>query len=144
MAGTLFRDGNNNLGTLETLISSDGNTLPQSAPSDSTGKPYGVSNPMPVSVSGTAEVHMNGLGPLPVNVSVSVVPANPDEAPDLPMSIGGAGIGQKLDALLLEIMVLNMMFAQQCGIDVDNLRRNLWDSFDNGTDLHSAQSSYTN
>jgi hypothetical protein len=145
MSGTLFRDGNNNLGTLETLVSLDGNTLPQSAPSDPTGKPYGAANPLPVSVSGIAQVAMNGLGPLPVDISVSIVAANPVEAPDLPLAVGGGGLGFKLDLLLLEMRTLTMMFAQQCGIDIDDLRDNVWASQEDGADsLSTAQSSYSN
>jgi hypothetical protein len=145
MSGTLFRDGNNNLGTLETLISSDGNTLPQSAPSDPTGKPYSAANPMPVSVSGIAQVSMNGLGPLPVDISVSVVTANPVEAPDYPLSVGGGGLGFKLDMILLELRCLSVMFAQQCGYDPDDLRDNIWSSQEDGADSFStAQTSYSN
>ena len=145
MADTLFRDGNNNLGQLKTLTATDGSTLPQSAPSDQTGNPFGAANPLPVSVSGVAQVNMNGLGPLPVNVSVSVVPANPNECPDYPLSVGGAGLGFKLDSLLVEIRLLTMIFAAQCGIsDLDNLRNNIVESQEFGNDSKSSQGSYTN
>jgi hypothetical protein len=148
MADTLFRDGNNNLGQLKTLTASDGSTLPQSAPSDSTGLPYGVANPLPVAIAGIAQVQMNGQGPLPVEVSVSVTAANPVEAPDYPLPVGGAGLGHKLNELIIELRMLNIMFAEQCGYDIDDVRDNMLhqneSSSSTTTSISSATSSYTN
>lgn len=146
MADTLFRDGNNNLGQLKTLTASDSSILPQSSPSDSTGKPFGTANPLPVTVAGVAEVQMLGQGPQPVTVSVSVTEAQPPENPDFPISIGGAGLGAKLDQIIFEMKLFNLMFAQETGIDIDIWRQNLIESCDpdSAGDLSSSTSSYTN
>jgi len=125
------------------LTANDGSTLPQSTPSDSTGTPFGTANPLPVAVAGIAQVQMNGQGPLPVDVSVSVTTASPPEVPDFPLSIGGAGLGAKLDEIIIELRLLNLMFAHECCIDIDNWRRNMLESGDDCSDSGSGSSSST-